>query len=435
MAVFCPLSTQPVYYLQELQVGALITLYNAGTLTPRSAYADGLLSTPYAQPILSDANGCIPEIWIGGTTNYKMRIVAPTGVQLREVDNLPGDVAGASPPPPPPPGTVTLQTGDVVWAYTTTIIPGRVRANGKTVGNPLSGASEFADPGAQNLFEFLWNADPNLLVIGGRGLSAVNDWNANKAITLPDVNGRVIAGIDGMGALPIGRFGSITFSRGNANQLGSTGGSAQITQTTAQVGVHVHTATTQSAGSHQHTGTTDVNAVQNYNAVTDVQGYHSHGGATGGFSVQIYARGSTDAAGTHSHGGLTGLENQNHNHAGAAYPASTSTGAGPGAASSYWWGGGGGNTGLENQTHNHNINADGNHAHTATLPVDNHTHAIAGDGTHQHNVTVTLVAHQHTITTDPNGIHVHTLSTDAMPATTPMDVTQPFILMTAYMVL
>jgi microcystin-dependent protein len=435
MAVFCPLSTQPVFWQQQLQVAAQVTFYNAGTLTPRSAYGDGLLTVPLAQPVLTDGNGCIPEIWIQGTNPYKLRILASTGVLIREVDNLPGDVAGASPPPPPPPGTVTLQTGDMVWAYTTTIIPGRVRANGKTIGNPISGGSEFADDTAQPLFEFLWNADPTLVVVGGRGLSASADWTANKAITLPDVNGRVVVGIDGMGSSPTNRLAGITFGKGDAHTLGSTAGTAQVTQTLAQLAAHTHTATTQSAGSHQHTGTTDANAVSSANAVTDVQGSHAHGGATAG-SGNIGAAGATDAQGNHSHGGVTGTENQSHTHVGAAQPASIATGAGPGAASQYWWGGGVGNTSGESTSHNHNIADSGNHTHNVTVTVPNHTHGIPADGAHAHNVTVTLVAHQHTFTSNPAGIHVHTLTTDdVLPAAQPMDNTQPFILMTAYLVL
>ena len=435
MAVFVPISTQPVVWQGQFEVGAQVTLYDAGTLTPRTGYGDGLLTTPLAQPILTDGNGCVPEIWIQGNP-YKVRINASSGVQIREIDNLPGDVAGGGPsPPPPPPGTGNLATGDLVWAYTTTIIPGRVRCNGKTIGNAISGGSEFADASAQNLFEFLWNGDPTLVVIGGRGLTAINDWNANKSISLPDLNGRTIVGIDGMGSLPLGRLGGITFSHGNANQLGSTGGHATIVQDITQLAEHIHTATTQSAGSHQHTGTTDLNATVSQNVLTDVQGYHTHTGSTGG-SGNFAAGGSTDAAGNHSHGGATASENQSHYHVGAANPASIATGAGPGAASQYWWGGGIGNTSTESANHQHAIAVDGNHAHGVTVTVPNHTHGIAGDGAHQHNVTVTVWAHQHTFTSNPSGIHTHAVITDdVMPAALPMDVTQPFLTMTAYLVL
>ncbi len=92
MAVFCPLSCQPVFFQGAAQIGAQITVFDAGTLTPRTAYKDGLLNSPWAQPILSDANGCLPEIWVTGNA-YKLRIATAGGVQIREVDNLPGDAA------------------------------------------------------------------------------------------------------------------------------------------------------------------------------------------------------------------------------------------------------------------------------------------------------------------------------------------------------
>ena len=49
MTVFCPLSTQPVLLGGQIQVGAVIQVFDAGTLTPRTAYRDGLAQTPWAQ--------------------------------------------------------------------------------------------------------------------------------------------------------------------------------------------------------------------------------------------------------------------------------------------------------------------------------------------------------------------------------------------------
>jgi hypothetical protein len=434
MAVFCPLSTQPVIWQDALQIGALVTFYDAGTLTPRSCWADGLLTAPYAQPVLSDGNGCIPNVWVSGTNSYKVRILASTGVQIREVDNLPGDVAGLAPPPPPPAGTITLNTGDLVWSYTTAIVPGRVRANGKTIGNATSGGSEFADPSAQNLFQFLWNADAKLVVIGGRGLSAINDWNANKAISLPDVNGRTVVGIDGMGSTPSNRLAGISFAIGDAHSLGSTGGAALHVMAPAELVPHTHTATTQAAGQHQHQGTTDVSAAAAVNAVTDTQGSHSHTGATVG-SGNFGAAGGTDSQVVHSHGGITASENQSHSH-GYATISSFSIGA-PGSSTQYWYGAAiTGTTTGESNSHQHGISNDGLHSHNVSVTVPNHTHGIVADGAHAHNVTVPLIAHTHTFTTAPAGQHSHTLVTDdIMPAAQAFDVTQPFITMTAYLVL
>jgi microcystin-dependent protein len=410
-------------------------VYDAGSLTPRTAYGDGLLTTPLAQPILTDGNGTIPPIWIQGN-NYRIRIRASTGVQIRDVDNLPGE-AGATPPPPPPPGTVTLQTGDLIWSYGTAIIPGRVRANGRTIGNALSGASEFADPSTVNLFTWLWNGDPNLVVIGGRGLTAAADYAANKAITLPDFNGRTPVGIDGMGQLPTGRLNGATFATGNASTLGSTGGTAQETLTTAQIPAHTHTATTQSAGTHQHTGTTAASPAASVNAVTDPQGYHSHTGWTQGADRTIFARGSVDAAGQHSHGSITGGRTAQHNHTYSGPPAQQQAIAGTGSVPGYWFGAPQtGTTAPEPQDHQHGINPDGNHQHSlSTVTVDNHLHGISPDGTHQHNVSVPLIAHVHTFTSDPAGLHVHTLTSDPTGGGGAHNNMPPFLLTTFYLVL
>jgi hypothetical protein len=201
MTTFCPLSTQPVFLSGQIQTGAYIQVYDAGTLTPRTAYKDGLAQTPWAQiqpgttpppgSLVTDGNGCIPNFWVVGNP-YKVRVTSQSGVQIREVDNLPGDVAQGGGGGGGGGGRATLKTGDYVWAHTTAVITGRVRANGKTIGNAVSGATEFADASTQSLFVFLWNADASLSVSGGRGASALADFNANKTITLPDLNARAV---------------------------------------------------------------------------------------------------------------------------------------------------------------------------------------------------------------------------------------------------
>ena len=317
MTVFCPLSTQPVLLGGQIQVGAVIQVFDAGTLTPRTAYRDGLAQTPWAQAspgvapppgaLVSDANGCIPNFWIVGNP-YKVRVTSAAGVQIREVDNLPGDVAQGGGGGGGGSGGATLKTGDYVWAHTTAVISGRVRANGKTIGNAASGATELADPSTQALFAFLWNADPSLSVSGGRGASALADFNANKTIALPDLNARALFGIDGMGSSPTGRLAGASFSGGNATTLGSAGGESAHTLVIAEAPSHTHTGTTQSnsafqmtfttasAGSHTHAGSTANSA-----------GAHNHGGnATASPHSHTFTTGS---AGAHNHGGVTGAEN------------------------------------------------------------------------------------------------------------------------------
>jgi hypothetical protein len=68
------------------------------------------------------------------------------------------------------------------------------------------------------LFLYLWGADANLAVSGGRGGSAAADYAANKTIALPDWRGRALAGLDDMGNSAAGRLDCELFflARGGA---------------------------------------------------------------------------------------------------------------------------------------------------------------------------------------------------------------------------
>lgn len=428
MTVFCPLSTNPVFYQGRLQVGAQISFYNAGTLTPRVAYSDGLLQNPWQQPLLTDATGTIPLAWLQGNP-YRMRITTAQGILIRDIDNLPGDPA--APPPPPPIGSLDkpLTTGDMQWNYGTAIIPGRVRCNGRTIGSPLSGATELADPSVYNLYVWLWNGDVMLPVLGGRGSSADADYNADKALTLPDFSGRAPFMLD-MSAS--GRLTGATFLTGNATTIGSQLGEGAHMLTVTEIAVHLHTATTDTGGAHQHTGTTDASILIAVNEVTDVQGTHAHGGVTAA-AGGITPTGSTDTQGLHAHGGATGGDVLPHTHGYYGFPGYL-TSPGPGAG----WGGVPSIAQSEGPSnpHTHGITADGNHAHNLTInPLPNHTHGINADGAHQHNITDTTQPHTHTFTTQTGGAHQHTLTTDPTGGNGFHNTMPPAILVTLYLVL
>jgi len=430
MTVFCPLSTQPVFYQGRPQVGAQISFYDAGTLTPRIAYSDGLLQNPWQQPLLTDASGCIPSAWLQGNP-YRMRILSSTGVMIRDIDHLPGDPVSPPPAPPPPGAGKPLITGDIVWNYGSSIIPNRVRCNGRSIGSELSGATELADPTTHDLYVWLWNGDSTLAVIGGRGTSAEADFNADKPISLPDFSGRSAVMVD-MSAS--GRLTGVPFSSGTATQVGAQFGEATHITVVAEMPAHPHTATTATGGAHNHTGTTDPSLLVTAAEVTDVQGNHAHGGSTAAAGA-FTPTGTTDTAVNHAHGGATTGDLQAHTHQGWT-PASVNTGAGPGPTSTYWWGGGPAQTGPESNPHTHGINADGAHAHTLQLnAAPAHVHAINVDGAHQHNFTDTTQPHTHGFTTTVGGAHFHTLTTDPTGGNQPHNNTQPGILITFYLVL
>ena len=429
MTVYCPLSTQPVFWQGRPQVGAQCTFYDAGTLTPRTVYSDGLLLHPWQQPVLSDASGCIPSIWLQGNP-YRMRIVTASGILVRDIDQLPGDPVLPPPPPPPPEAAVGMQTGDLVWSYGNAIITGRVRCNGKSIGAPLSGATELADPSTQNLYVWLWNADATLPVLGGRGSSALADFNADKPLSLPDFSGRTPVMID---ASASGRLNGVPFLTGNPTQVGAQFGETLHLTSLNEMPIHTHTATTASGGAHQHTGTTQANPLIAVNMVTDVQGVHAHGGATSAAGAYT-PTGTTDYQGAHTHGG-TGGDTPAHTH-GYLEWAGYSIGA-PGSSNAYWYGTPlNGQTGGPSNQHTHPIALDGGHTHTLQLnAAPAHTHGISADGSHQHNITDTTQPHTHPFTTDVGGAHQHTLTTDPTGGTTPHNNVPPGILVTFYLVL
>jgi hypothetical protein len=131
--------------------------------------------------------------------------------------------------------TTVLTTGDIKARYGTGILAGFVRANGRTIGSATSGATERANADCQALFEYLWGADiTNLSVSGGRGASANADWLATKTITLPDLRGRPIAGLDDMGNSSANRLTASYFGA-NGTVLGNSGGSESQTLLTGNL--------------------------------------------------------------------------------------------------------------------------------------------------------------------------------------------------------
>lgn len=93
---------------------------------------------------------------------------------------------------------------------------GWVRLWGKTIGNPVSGATERANNDCKPLFLHLWNRFTQVIfpVIGGRGASAIDDWNAGKRLQLIDDRAAFYRSWDGGKGVDIGRqIGSLQESK------------------------------------------------------------------------------------------------------------------------------------------------------------------------------------------------------------------------------
>ncbi len=129
-----------------------------------------------------------------------------------------------------PPG-FSLPTGATFWMPTAGVaVTGAVRCNGLTIGNASSGGTELASATADVLFSFLYNNFSNtvLPVSGGRTGNSSNDFAANKTIQLPDLRGRVMAGLDDMGNSAASRLTSLTMTPDGVTAL-ATGGGQTVT--------------------------------------------------------------------------------------------------------------------------------------------------------------------------------------------------------------
>jgi len=152
--------------------GGLLYFFQAGTTNPQNAFLDSALTLPHPNPITLAADGRVPQFYLADG-QIKIRLATAAGVTIVAADNLLviGPSSGAGSPPSVDPTTV-IATGDVKSKYGTGVLTGFVRLNGRTIGSATSGGTERANTDTQALFEYLWTADPNLAVSGGRGASA-----------------------------------------------------------------------------------------------------------------------------------------------------------------------------------------------------------------------------------------------------------------------
>jgi len=214
--------------------GGKLYIIQAGTVaTPQNAYQDSALTLALANPIILDASGRLPQFFLADGS-IKIRLTDLNGTEKLVADGL--IVTGASSGGgggSAVDATTVLQTGDFKINYGTGVLSGFVRANGRTLGNATSGATERANADTVALFAWLYN-DTNLAVLGGRGASAAADYAASKTIVIPDIRGRALAGLDDMGNTAAGRL-SATYFGTAATVLGAAGGAESQTLTLTQL--------------------------------------------------------------------------------------------------------------------------------------------------------------------------------------------------------
>lgn len=206
--------------------------YGAETLTPIDTYKDYGLGTPHPNPVQADAYGVFPAIFIDEAEEFfRMRITTAGGVILTDLITLPvigptgGGGGGAEVPVDP---DAMLKTGDPLWVPVSGTRSGFVRMNGRTIGSASSGASERANADTEALYVYAWMTYSNTFcpVTGGRGVSAVADFAANKPIAVLNMINKGPFGLDDMGASAANGFSGNTFILGDATTPGSTLGAA-----------------------------------------------------------------------------------------------------------------------------------------------------------------------------------------------------------------
>lgn len=258
MAGFWPLSFTQCHDRNGLPlIGARAAFFAAGTTTPIIVYRDYGLSVAHPNPLVSDGNGLFPAVYFDEADEfYRFRLTTASGVVLSDSDGIPiigptsGGGGGGDTPVDP---DALMQTGEMMMRYGAGSRSGFVRANARSIGTAISGATERANSDTQPLYEFLWQADATLPVGGGRGGSATADFLANKPLTLPDLRGRALFGTDDMGNTAAGRIATGSVAAGSPTVLGSSGGLDGVTLSIAQMPSHDHGGATEPAGAHSHT--------------------------------------------------------------------------------------------------------------------------------------------------------------------------------------
>jgi hypothetical protein len=183
--------------------GAKAYFYLARTTTPLTVYTDAPITTAHTWPVIADAYGLLPPIYIEKGFEYKVRIEDALGSLLYAADGIsnPDEAADAAGGGVAPSSAQIFQTGDMLWQPVNAARTGWVRCNGRTIGKGATTATEEHNDDCEALFAYFWNGFPDSVcpVLGGRGANATADWNAPKTIGTLDMRGRTAAGLDTMG--------------------------------------------------------------------------------------------------------------------------------------------------------------------------------------------------------------------------------------------
>lgn len=314
--------------------GAKAYFYMGSTTTPLRVTTTDDGSTPLPWPVVADASGILPPIFIPYGP-YGYRLTTATGSTIGNTVSL---VQNPAPPASGGGGGIIVtqdqifQTGDPKWVLRRGTMSGWVLMNGGTIGNAGSGGTLRANADASALFTYLFDNLPDAYapVSGGR-TTASADFAAGKTIVVPTMAGYLAGCVDDLGGSAANRLQrSTTISTTNANtsatvadatglSIGMFVMSANVAAGTTIADISGTTITLSGNASATASGT----AVR-FSMIEDAQVV----GATGGIISKIQA---LKEMAQHNHGGATTSDGQ-HQHAFAAlFDSGASAGPGVGA--------------------------------------------------------------------------------------------------------
>ena len=298
--------------------GAKAYFYVGGTTTPLAVFTTDDGAAPHAWPVVADANGVFPYIFIPyGPFGFRITTASGTIISPNVLT-----VQNPAPPSSGGGGGIVVQAdqiltpGDTMWRLQGGVRSGWVRMNDRTIGNTGSGATERANADTEAVYTFLWNNCPDSVapVSGGRGSTAASDFAANKTITVPTMQGLIAGGVDDMGGTAanlIQRSTTISTTNGNATATvaSSTGIAVGMFVVSANIPAGATVASISGTTITLSTGvgvTAGSDIAARFSVFSDAQGI----GALGGAATLIQTAGQV---GQHTHTGTTSFI-PNHQH-------------------------------------------------------------------------------------------------------------------------